>query len=98
MVTGGFRYLIREYNFLLCIQSKKDDKKCSERFESGGFRMAGRGPLSENMTTEAEYNLEAARERKVWWRGFIGGAIFSIGLVVVFLVSHQLFLFGEMVD
>ena len=33
MVTGGFRYLIREYNFLLCIQSKKDDKK-SEKADS----------------------------------------------------------------
>lgn len=51
--------------------------------------MAGRGPLSENMTTEAEYNLEAARERKVWWRGFIGGAIFSIGLVVAICIFGQ---------
>ena len=51
--------------------------------------MAGRGPLSKNMTTEEEYNLEAARERKVWWRGFIGGAIFSIGLVVAICIFGQ---------
>ncbi len=51
--------------------------------------MAERVPLTDNMTTEDEYKLEAARERRVWWRGFAVGAAFCIMLVVAICILGQ---------
>ncbi len=51
--------------------------------------MAGRGPLTDNMTTEEEYNLEVARERKVWWKGFAAGAAVCIVIMVAICIWGQ---------
>ncbi len=51
--------------------------------------MAERGPLTDNMTTEEEYKLEEAREKKVWWRGFAVGALFCIMLMAAICILGQ---------